>query len=154
MVSVMDVVMQMGEEPKLYDVTVVWDHNEGGEVQLEGKSSIKVVKPKGEESSPDLYTPEHLFVASVTVCFMNSFIYFTRRMHIDFKSFECVGSGTLEQIGKSFEITKIEIRSRLTIDSEELRSKFERALYLGAKYCFVGNSMKSSIAHENDIVVE
>ncbi|MFW9945118.1 MAG: OsmC family protein [Candidatus Sifarchaeia archaeon] len=144
----------MGEEPKLYDVTVVWDHNEGGKVQSEGKSSIKVVKPKGEESSPDLYTPEHLFVASVAVCFMNSFIYFTRRMRIDFKSFECVGSGTLEQIGKSFEITKIEIRSRLAIESEELKPKFERALYLGAKYCFVGNSMKSSIAHENEIVVE
>ncbi|UCH04272.1 MAG: OsmC family protein [Candidatus Thorarchaeota archaeon] len=144
----------MGEEPKLYDVTVVWDHKEGGEVQLKGGSSIKVVKPKGEESSPDLYTPEHLFVASVTVCFMNSFIYFTRRMHIDFKSFECVGSGTLEQIGKSFEITKIEIRSRLAIESKELKPKFERALYLGAKYCFVGNSMKSSIAHENEIIVE
>ncbi|MFW9800497.1 MAG: OsmC family protein [Candidatus Thorarchaeota archaeon] len=144
----------MSEDPKLYHVNVLWDHKEGGKVQIHGSQSIKVSRPKGEEGTPDLYTPEHLFVASVTVCFMNSFIYFTRKMHIEFQSFECMGSGTLEQIGKSFEITRIEIKSKLVIDSEKLRPKFERALYLGAKYCFVGNSMKSSIAHENEIVVE
>ena len=113
-----------------------------------------MVRPKGEESELDSYTPEHLFVASATACFMNSFIYFTRRMHIGFKSFECEGTGTLEQVGKSFEVTKIEIKTKVAIDSEDIRSKIERAIYLGHKYCFIGNSMKASIAYEYEIVVE
>ena len=145
--------MGLTEEPKHYNVQVNWDHDKGGEVSSEGKQGIKIVRPKGDESTPDLYTPEHLFVASATACFMNSFIYFTRRMHIEFKSFECEGTGILEQIGKSFEVTKIEIKSRVVIDSEDLRSKIERAIYLGHKYCFIGNSMKASIAYEDEIVV-
>ncbi|MHA2068632.1 MAG: OsmC family protein [Candidatus Thorarchaeota archaeon] len=143
----------MAEEPKEYSVQVVWDHEKGGEVRAESKQSIKIVRPKGDEGTPDLYTPEHLFVASATACFMNSFIYFTRRMHIEFRSFECEGTGILEQVGKSFEVTKIEIKSRVSIESEDLRSKIERAIYLGHKYCFIGNSMKASIAYEDEIVV-
>jgi len=146
--------MGMTDEPKYYSVQVDWDNDKGGEVSSEGKQSIKIVRPKGEESTPEMYTPEHLFVASVAACFMNSFIYFTRKMHIEFKSFECEGTGTLEQVGKSFEITKIEINSKVAIDSEDLRSKIERAIYLGHKYCFIGNSMKASIAYEDEIIVE
>ncbi|MFW9846061.1 MAG: OsmC family protein [Candidatus Thorarchaeota archaeon] len=144
----------MAEQPKHYSVQVAWDNEKGGEVRSEGKQSIKMVRPKGEESTPDLYTPEHLFVASATACFMNSFIYFTKRMRIEFNSFECEGTGTLEQVGKSFEITTIEIKSKVVIGSEDLRSKIERAFYLGHKYCFIGNSMKASIAYEDEIVVE
>jgi organic hydroperoxide reductase OsmC/OhrA len=144
----------MAEEPKHYTVQVNWDNDKGGHVSAAGKQSIKMVRPKGEKNELDSYAPEHLFVASATACFMNSFIYFTRRMHIGFKSFECQGTGTLEQIGKSFEVTKIEIKSRAVIESEDLRSKIERAFYLGHKYCFIGNSMKAPIAYEDEIVVD
>ncbi|NHJ13996.1 MAG: OsmC family peroxiredoxin [Candidatus Thorarchaeota archaeon] len=144
----------MAGETRRYDVRVSWDHDDGGAVHVEGMPDIRVVKPKGEESTPDLYTPEHLFVAAATVCFMNSFIYFTRRMHIEFKSFECSATGTLEQVDRSFEVTRISTKSRLVIESEDLRQKFRRALELGAKYCFVANSMKCPVTHENEIIAE
>ncbi|UCE09154.1 MAG: OsmC family protein [Candidatus Thorarchaeota archaeon] len=144
----------MSEEPKEYRLKVAWDHERGGEAIFEGKPSLRVSWPKGFEGNPEYFSPEDLFVASATICFVNSFVYFTKRMHIEFKAFECEGTGTLEQVGRSFEITKIINRARVVIESEELRSKFERALYLGAKYCFVANSMKCPVAHEGDIVVE
>jgi organic hydroperoxide reductase OsmC/OhrA len=144
----------LNEEPREYDVRVTWNHTEGGIVLVDNKPSIKVVKPQGEESTPDLYTPEHLFVAAATVCFMNSFIYFTRRMRIEFKSFECEATGFLEKVGKSFEVTRITTRSKLVIDSEDLKPKFTRALELGAKYCFIANSMKCPVEHEDEIVVK
>ena len=144
----------MDDRPRTYEVGVTWDHDDGGAVHVEGMPDIRVVKPKGEESTPDLYTPEHLFVAAATVCFMNSFIYFTRRMHIEFKSFDCSAIGFLEQVGRSFEVTRIATKSRLVIESEDLRQRFERALELGAKYCFVANSMRCPVTHENEIAVE
>ncbi|MHA1962044.1 MAG: OsmC family protein [Candidatus Thorarchaeota archaeon] len=144
----------MSEEPKEYHLKVVWDHNLGTEAVFEGKPAIKGSWPKGFEGNPEYLTPEDLFVASVTVCFVNSFVYFTKRMHIEFKAFECEGTGTLEQVGRSFEITKILQRARVVIESEELRPKFERALLLGAKYCFVANSMKCPVVHADEIIVE
>lgn len=144
----------MSEEPKEYDVKVTWDHKRGGTVLVDSMPSIKVVRPKGDENTPDLYTPEHLFVASATVCFMNSFIYFTRRMRIEFKSFECDATGTLEQVGRGSEVTKIMTRSKLIIESDKAKPKFVRALELGAKYCFIANSMKCPVEHEHEIIVE
>ncbi|MFX0106992.1 MAG: OsmC family protein [Candidatus Hodarchaeota archaeon] len=144
----------MSEETREYNLRVLWDAEKGGTVLVQGKPDIRVVKPQGDERSPDLFTPEDLFVASATVCFMNSFIYFTRRMRIEFQSFECDSTGILEKVDRSFEVTKITTRSKLVISSEDLRGKFERALELGAKYCYIANSMKCPVFHEHEIMVQ
>ena len=143
----------MTENVKEYEVRVIWDPNKGGQVQVEGKPTIMVVKPQGYEGDPELFTPEDLFVSAATVCFMNSFIYFTQRMHIEFKSFECEAVGTLEMVDRSFEVTRIVQKAKVVIESEELRPKISRALELGAKYCFIANSMKTDVTHEDEIVI-
>ena len=90
-------------------------------------------------------------MASAAVCYMNGFVNFAQKMHIEFKSFRCDAVGTLEKVGRSFEITKIKMKARVEIESEEIRKRIERALELAAKYCFVGNSMKCPISHETEI---
>jgi uncharacterized OsmC-like protein len=84
---------------------------------------------------------------------MNGFIEFTKKMRIDFKSFECDAIGKLEKVGRSFEVTKIDISARVMVTSEEITQKIERALELAAKYCFIGNSMKCPISHETEVQV-
>jgi uncharacterized OsmC-like protein len=74
-------------------------------------------------------------------------------MRIEFKSFECVAVGTLEKVGRSFEVTKIDTESKIVIGSEDIRNKIDRALELAAKYCYVGNSMKCPITHSTEVVV-
>ncbi len=146
--------MKMSDESRDFEVRVVWDPIEGGKALVKGKPTIRVVKPKGFNNEPDLFTPEDLVVAATTVCFMNSFIYFTKRMRIEFKSFECEAVGTLDKVGRSFEITKIVQRSRVVIHDKALRPKIERAFELGAKYCFVANSLKCPVIHEDEIIVD
>ena len=85
---------------------------------------------------------------------MNSFVNFTKKMRITFKSIKVESVGKLEQVGRSFEITEIHSKSKVVIESEDLRKKIERALELGAKYCFVANSMKCPTYHEHEIIVE
>ena len=91
---------------------------------------------------------------SVVMCYMNGFVEFTRKMRIDFKSFECDAVGTLEKVRKSFEVTKIDMKARVVIGSEDIRKKIERALELAAKYCYVGNSMKCAISHDTHVIIE
>ena len=101
-----------------------------------------------------LHSPEDLFVASATMCYMNGYVEFTRKMRIDFKSFECDAVGTLEKVDRSFEVTKIDMKARVVIGSEDIRKKIDRALELAAKYCFIGSSMKCPISHDTEVVVE
>ncbi len=137
----------MEEERKEFNVRTRWIEGPRGEVIVNGMPSIQTGMP------PEHYTPEHLLVAAVSVCLMNSFYYFTKKMHIEFRDFEVSGTGILEKVGRSFEVTKVKLYARVVISEERLRAKFERALELGAKYCFVANSLKATVEHDHEIVI-
>ena len=137
----------MSDEPRLFPVNLVWTGEKNGRLSVESKVAIKT-------GVASYHTPEDLFVASATACYMNGFVNFTEKMHINFISFECDAVGVLEKVDRSFEITKIEMKAKVVIESENLRKKINRALELAAKYCFVGNSMKCPITHNAKVVVE
>lgn len=143
----------MSEDPVYFPVRIVWTDGKSGEISVDRKAIIRTGTPLEGQSGLKYHAPEELFVASATVCYMNGFIVFAEKMHIGFKAFVCDAIGTLEKVGRSFEITKIEMKVRVEIESEDLRSKIGRALELAAKYCFVGNSMKCPISHATEIVV-
>ncbi len=143
----------MSEEPILFPVSLVWTGGRTGKLSVEGKAVIGTGTSSSNPEEAKYHSPEDLFVASATVCYMNGFVNFTRKMRIEFKTFICDAIGTLEKVGRSFEITKIEMRARVQIESEDIRDKIGRALELADKYCFVGNSMKCQISHDVEIVV-
>lgn len=143
----------MSEDTREYSVRVVWTGEKSGDVLVSDKPVIRTGRPP-ESSGTEFHSPEDLFVASASVCFMNSFVVFTQKMHITFKSFEVEAKGTLERVDRSYEITRMHMSAKVVIDSDEVRAKIERALDLGAKYCYVSNSMKCPTEHENRVVVE
>ena len=142
----------MSEEPRYFPVKVEWTGGRSGKISIEGKADIKTGSQSG---NPELryHSPEDLFVASATICYMNGFVNFCEKMHISFKSFDCDAVGVLEKVDRSYEITKIEMNAKVVIDSEDLRRKVDRALELAAKYCFVGNSMKCPTTHKTEVTV-
>jgi organic hydroperoxide reductase OsmC/OhrA len=142
----------MNEEMKPYDVTIVWTGGKSGEARVEGMPKIRTGKPPDKEHA--YHTPEHLLVAAAGTCLMNSFIEFTKKMHIQFESFEVEATGLLEKVGRSFEITRLNMVTRVGIPSADLRDRFERALELGAKYCYVANSLKAKTTYDHHIIVK
>lgn len=144
----------MSEEPKLFPVKLVWTGGKSGSLAVEGKTAIKTGIPSGGPENVKYHSPEDLFVAAATICYMNGFVEFTEKMRIKFKSFECDAVGILERVGRSFEITGIKMSTKVEIGSEDVRRRINRALELAAKYCFVGNSMKCPITHETQVFVQ
>lgn len=143
----------VSEEAKLYPVRLVWTGGKSGDLIVEGKVNIRTGVPSGGPDGVKYHSPEDLFVASAAICYMNGFVEFVGKMRIEFKSFDCDAVGTLEKVGRSYEITKIEMKTRVVIESEDIRKRIDRALELAAKYCFVGNSMKCPISHETNVTV-
>ena len=144
----------MSDEPRYFPVNLTWTGGKSGKITVDGKAAIKSGSPLGSSEEASYHTPEDLFVASATICYMNGFLNFLDKMHINSISFECNSVGVLEKVDRSFEITKIEMKTEVVIESEDIRSKIDRALELAAKYCFVGNSMKCPISHETEVIVK
>jgi organic hydroperoxide reductase OsmC/OhrA len=143
---------EAGDEPRYFPVHLRWIGNKAGELEVKGKASIRTGPPSDEVGTIG-HSPEDLFVASATICYMNGFVEFAEKMRIEFNSFECDAEGKLERVGRSFEINGIKMRARVTIESEDIKKRIERALDLAVKYCFVGNSMKCPITHETEVLV-
>jgi organic hydroperoxide reductase OsmC/OhrA len=142
----------MSEDAVLFPVKLVWKGDKVGEVLVDKKVAVRT-GPLKDDDSANFHSPEELFVASAAVCYLNGFVEFVKKMRISFESFECDAVGKLEKVGRSFEITKIDMSAKVTVESEEIMSRIERALELAAKYCFVGNSMKCPIHHDTEVIV-
>ena len=143
----------MSEESHEYNVRVDWTHDRIGNMFVQGKPVVEVATPPEFDGHEGIISPEDLFVAAAASCFMTTFITFTKKMRIDYKSFSCEAKGTLERVEKGFQFTHILIKGTVSVDSEETKKKAERALELAGKYCLVTNSMKCSTEHENNVIV-
>ncbi|MBD3405410.1 MAG: OsmC family peroxiredoxin [Candidatus Lokiarchaeota archaeon] len=144
----------LSEESHEYHVRVDWTHGRVGNLVIEGKQTIEVASPPEFDGPEGIITPEDMFVAAATSCFMTTFVTFSKKMRFDYKSFTCDGYGTLEKVEKGFQFTKLVLKTKVSVESEDIKSKAERALELAGKYCLVSNSMKCPTEHENEVIVE
>lgn len=144
----------MSDESHTYEVKVDWTHDRIGNLIIEDKPTVQIATPPEFEGGvPGIISPEDLFVASAATCMMTTFVTFSKKMRFEFESYSCKGVGTLERVEKGFEFTHILLKSKVTVESEDLISKAERALELAGKYCLVANSMKCQVDHENTVEV-
>ena len=71
------------------------------------------------------------------------------------RSYTATATGTLEKAdGRSFEITRIEVRPRVGIGADVDRAKLERLLQMAERNCYVSNSLKGTVSIRPEIVVE
>ncbi len=144
---------KMTDDTHEYVVRVDWKQGSVGNLFVEGKPNVEVSAPPEFDGPKGIISPEDLFVAAATSCLMTTFVTFTKKMHIEFKSFSCEGQGTLERVDKGYQFTRIRLKTKVEVESEDLKPKAERALELAGKYCLVSNSMKCPTDHVNEVVV-
>jgi len=143
----------MSEETHEYLVKIDWTQGRVGDLTVEGKPTIQVSAPPEFDGPEGIISPEDLFVAAATSCLMTTFVTFTKKLRVEFKSFTCQGLGRLERVEKGFEFTKLILKTKVTVESEDFIPKAERALELAGKYCLVANSMKCPTEHENEVII-
>ena len=139
-------------EASLYNVNITWNKDRKGmmcspELQaITGSSCIEVATPPDfPKGIPGIWSPEHLFTAAVSSCFMTTFLAIAENSKMDFKSFTCPSSGKLEQRDGKLQMTEISLIPTLTIAKEEDREKANRILLKTEQVCLITNSIKSKV---------
>lgn len=98
--------------------------------------------PKG---IPGIWSPEHLFTAAVSSCFMTTFLSIAENSRLGFKSFACNSSGKLDHVDGKFQMTEVLIEPILTILDEQDREKAMRILSKTEAACLITNSIRSKV---------
>lgn len=130
-----------------YTVNLKWKENRIGEMSSpELNNKIEVATPPQFPKGVDgIWSPEHLFTASVNSCFMTTFLAIAENSRLEFSEFSCNAIGQLNQVEGKFLMTEVILNPTLIINKEEDKEKALRVLDKSGKACLISNSINAKI---------
>lgn len=139
-----------------YEVNVEWTKDRKGIISspdLIEKIEIATPAdfPKGEAN---IWSPEHLFVAAVNSCLMNTFFAIAENSDFKYSSFKSNAIGKVEKIDDNYSVTEIILKPVLTIADAADVEKALRIIEMSEKNCLISNSIKSVIILQPEIIAQ
>jgi peroxiredoxin-like protein len=135
-----------------YYTQVEWTGERRGDLSAPTLPSLKVDAPPEFKGHEGVWTPEHLFVASVNSCFMTTFLAIAENSKLEFVSFSADAQGKLEKLtGQGFMMTEITLRPKLVLKNARDAERALRILEKAEKHCLISNSIKTQTKLEPDI---
>lgn len=137
-----------------YNINVKWDEGRIGTLSAEALPDIKVATPpEFTKGVAGIWSPEHLFVSSVAICLMTTFVAIAENSSLPFNSFNCNAEGKLEKVDGKFMISEIELKPEIIIPEEKYMEKAGRIIEKSDKMCLISNSVKTKIILNPEIKV-
>ena len=148
-------------EAHYYNVNVTWNKDRQGlmcspELKVTGSenSCIEVATPpQFPKGIPGIWSPEHLFTAAVSSCFMTTFLSIAENSKLNFTSFRCDANGKLDQADGKLQMTEVIVKPFLIISDEKDRDRAMRVLVKTESACLITNSIRANVIMQPSIEV-
>jgi len=137
----------------LYKTRLSWTGKKKGRLSSKGKPDIEVACPPEFGGHPDIWSPEDLFLSSVEVCTMTTFLWFVNKENIKPKSYHSKATGTAELIDGAFQFSTIIIKIKIDLNSEEDRVNVEKIIKKVTRACLISRSINTDVKIEADISI-
>jgi organic hydroperoxide reductase OsmC/OhrA len=139
-----------------YEVNLKWTVNRKGTLSSPNlPQQIEVATPpdfpKGMEG---IWTPEHLFVASVNGCLMTTFLAIAENSKLEFIRYESNAICNIALIEGKHTITEIILKPKVTIPQTQKQERAIHILEMSKRECLISNAIKATILLEPEIIVE
>lgn len=140
-------------ETHYYNVNVNWNQDRKGMMcspelnsPLGGNGCIEVATPpEFPKGVAGIWSPEHLFTASVASCIMTTFLAIAENSKLAFAQFGCNAKGKLEKTENGYEMTEVLVEPRVALLLDKDRDRALRVLEKTEKHCLISNSIKSKV---------
>jgi organic hydroperoxide reductase OsmC/OhrA len=145
-------IKKMAETNYFYEIEVEW--KDAKDLKLSGGKlpDIAAGAPPEFQGREGVWSPEHLFVASLNSCYALTLLAIAEFSKIQLISLSSTARGKLEKVpGSSYQITEIVVKPRVVIASTGDLSRMPRVLEKAKENCFVSNSIKSTIKIEPEV---
>ena len=143
-----------GDKQFLFEVELNWLSKQKGVLSaIDVPDKIYVATPPlfgGEEKE---WSPEHLFLSSVSSCFMTTYLAFAKNFDVEICGFQCSTIGQVELVGGRFRFTRIAISPKIYISDEALKPMAELVLEKTERYCLVSNSITAEMIYHSEVLV-
>lgn len=143
-------------ETHTYEVNLEWNFDRNGTLSSPVlPTQIEVATPpEFQKGMKDIWTPEHLFIASVNACLMATFLAIAENSKFEFISFESNAIGVVEYVEGKLVVTEITLKPKVIIPKTEHEKQLRRILVMSEQACAISNSIKTRINLEPIITVQ
>jgi peroxiredoxin-like protein len=150
-------------ESHIYTVTITWSKDRKGMMcspeltnndALAGGCIEVATPPEFPKGIPGIWSPEHLFTASVSSCFMTTFLAVAENSKLDFTSFRCHSKGKLEKVDGKFMMTEVLLYPEVIIANKQDAEKANKVLQKSEANCLISNSIKTNVIMQASVVTE
>ncbi|PSL07770.1 OsmC family protein [Cecembia rubra] len=138
-----------------YEVNVHWQSGRVGQMSAPGidETILCATPPEFPQGVHGIWSPEHLFTASVNSCFMTTFLAVAENFKLKYEHFSCRAIGRLSRATGKWMMSEIILKPELTICTEESFEKARKVLEKSEKACLITQSIKSMVITEPTIMV-
>lgn len=143
-------------EAHTYHVDLEWKADRKGQISspfLEQKVEV-ATPPEFPKGMHGIWSPEHLFTAAVSSCFMTTFLAIAENSNLEFISLSCPAEGVLDKKEGKFAMTEILLKPVLTIPNENDREKAEKVMIKAERACLISNSITTEVHMETQVLVK
>ena len=143
-------------EKHSYNVSLQWKEGRIGEMTSpELPTKIEVATPpEFDKGVAGIWSPEHLYTASVLSCYMTTFLAIAEYSKLEFNSFDCSAEGILEKVDGKFLMTEITLHPVVTITDEDKTDRALRIMEKSEKACLISNSIKTTVHLDAKVEIE
>jgi organic hydroperoxide reductase OsmC/OhrA len=140
------------QQSYFYDTEVEWSEGKVATLRSSELPDLRIAPPPEFQGVPGIWTPEHLYVASVNACFVATFLAVADLSKLEFVSFSSGARGKLEKVeGSGYEITEIVLRPALVVRQSGDVDRAARVLEKAKQNCLISKSIKTVVKLEAEI---
>jgi peroxiredoxin-like protein len=147
-------------ESHYYNVDIDWENSRKGIVcspELNKKNGVCIevaTPPEFPKGIEGIWSPEHLYVASVSGCLMTTFLAIAENSSLEFTSFSCKANGRMDKVDGKLMMSVILLYPTVVIHNEKYIDKATRILKKAEDACLISHSIKSKVEMEINIEVK
>jgi len=145
----------MSDKKHEYQVDLDWKEGRIGTMsspELDEKIEV-ATPPQFDGGVEGIWSPEHLFVSSVSSCFMTTFVAIAEYSKLKFENLKVNAIGKLSKQDGKFVVSEITLNPELTITDEKFVDKAKRIMEKAEEACLITRSIKTSIHFEPTVTI-
>lgn len=146
----------MSSQEHFYNVDLNWKEGRTGILsspKLSGEIEV-VTPPEFEGGIEGKWSPEHLFVASISSCLMTTFAAIAQYSKLSYESLIVKATGKMaKDEERKFVMSEIMLKPELMIADETSSDKAQRILKKAESNCLISRSIKSKIIFEPNVLI-
>lgn len=134
-------------QARVYEFETATEYIKGKEGILTGKDKthITVGCAQAFGGKKEYWSPQHLFIASIEVCIMTTFLWLIEKKKLSIISYQSNTSGKAHLKNKDFVFTEVTVKPIITIDSVIIRDDIYNLIVEASKQCMISKSVNCPV---------